>query len=64
MLALAQATKEALYARRLINEIGVTLDDNAIQLLCDNTQIIGLVIKETTILHTKLRHVDIHNHWL
>ena len=64
LLALAQATKEALYARRLIDEIGVTLDDNAVQMLCDNTQTIGLVTKETATLQTKLRHVDIHNHWL
>jgi hypothetical protein len=63
-LALAQATKEALYARWLIDEIGVTLDDNAVRMLCDNTQTIGLVTKETATLQTKLRHVDIHNHWL
>jgi hypothetical protein len=37
LLALAQATQETLYARRLIDEIGVTLDDNAVQMLCDNT---------------------------
>jgi hypothetical protein len=30
----------------------------------DNTQTISLVTKETSKLQTKLRHVDIHNHWL
>ena len=64
LLALAQATKEALFADRLVKEIGVELEDKAVQLWCDNTQTIGLVTKEVAILRTKLRHVDIHNHWL
>jgi hypothetical protein len=64
LLALAQATQEALFARRLVSEIGVTLDDDAVQLWCDNTQTIGLVTKEIATLQTKLRHVDMHNHWL
>jgi hypothetical protein len=53
-----------MYARRLISEIGVTLNDNAVQLLCDNTQTIGLVTKATTTLQTQLRHINIHNYWL
>jgi hypothetical protein len=64
LLALAQATKEALFADRLVKEIGVELDDSAVRLWCDNTQTIGLVTKEVATLQTKLRHVDIHNHWL
>ncbi|KAJ5340311.1 hypothetical protein N7541_009435 [Penicillium brevicompactum] len=31
---------------------------------CDNAQTVGLLTKETPQLSTKLRHVDIHNHWL
>lgn len=31
---------------------------------CDNTQTIRLVNDEIAKLQTKLRHVDIHNHWL
>jgi hypothetical protein len=53
-----------MFANRLVKEIGITLDDDAIQLWCDNTQTIGLVTKEIATLQTKLRHVDIHNHWL
>ena len=30
---------------------------------CDNKQTIGLITKEHSTLQTKLRHVDIHNHW-
>lgn len=33
-------------------------------ILCDNQQTVGLVSKETPKLNTKLRHVDVHQHWL
>jgi len=35
-----------------------------IKLLCDNSQTIRLLTKPTAELVTKLRHVDVHNHWL
>jgi hypothetical protein len=31
---------------------------------CDNKQTIRLVTEDVAKLQTKLRHVDIHNHWL
>ena len=31
---------------------------------CDNHQTICLVIQKIAYLQTKLRHIDIHNHWL
>lgn len=64
LLALAQATKEAMFTLRLIKEIGVSLDQEGVQLWCDNAQTIRLVTKDVATLQTKLRHVDIHNHWL
>lgn len=64
LLSLAEAAKEALYASRLLTELGVQLDQDYIQLWCDNQQTIRLVTEETAKLQTKLRHVDIHNHWL
>ena len=33
-------------------------------LYCDNAQTIGLVNKIAPLINTKLRHVDIHQHWL
>ena len=33
-------------------------------MLCDNQQTVGLVTKDMMKLTTKLRHVDINNHWL
>ncbi len=64
LLALAQAAKEAMFISRLIKEPGVTLDDQQLRIQCDNQQTIGLVTKDITTLRTKLRHVNMHNHWL
>ncbi|KAL2125978.1 hypothetical protein VTI74DRAFT_2034 [Chaetomium olivicolor] len=64
LLALAQAAKEGLFAQRLLTEMDVQLDDSLITIECDNTQTIRLVNAEVATLQTKLRHVDIHNHWL
>jgi hypothetical protein len=64
LLALAQAAKESLFVSRLLKELTVQLDDSTIQIDCDNTQTINLVTAEIATLKTKLRHVDIHNHWL
>ena len=48
----------------MIKELQIKLDDNHIQIECDNTQPIRLVTEEIAVLQTKLRHVDIRNHWL
>ncbi|OAQ57704.1 polyprotein [Purpureocillium lilacinum] len=64
LLALAQAAKESMFVSRLITELGVQLDEQRIQIFCDNQQTIKLVNKDINKLQTKLRHVDIHNHWL
>jgi hypothetical protein len=64
LLALSQATKESIFVSRLVKEIGVRLDSKTIRIQCDNQQTIKLVNKEVGPLQTKLRHVDIHDHWL
>jgi len=64
LLSLAQATKEAMFVSRLIKEIGVELDSSRLNIWCDNQQTIRLVNADIAMLQTKLRHVDIHNHWL
>jgi hypothetical protein len=64
LLSLAQAAKEAMFISRLIKELGIKLDDERIRIQCDNQQTIRLVTKDIGKLQTKLRHVDIHNHWL
>src|SRR5215469_16224762 len=64
LLSLSQGAKEGQYIKRLLDELGVSLDNQRIQIHCDNKQTIRLVTEEITRLQTKLRHVDIHNHWL
>lgn len=64
LLALAQAAKETLFVSRLLKELSIVLDDKTIHIECDNQQTIKLVTAEIALLKTKLRHVDIHNHWL
>ncbi|KID82484.1 polyprotein [Metarhizium guizhouense ARSEF 977] len=53
-----------MFVSRLLKEIGICLDSKTIQIQCDNQQIIKLVIKEVGLLQTKLRHVNIHDHWI
>ena len=48
----------------MLKELQVTLSDPIITIKCDNTQTIRLVNEDVAKLQTKLRHVDIHNHWL
>src|SRR5271157_240317 len=64
LLAFAQVAKESLYVSRLLKELAVSLEDKRIRIQCDNTQTIRLVTSEISTLQIKLRHVDIHNHWL
>ncbi|KJZ67915.1 hypothetical protein HIM_12696 [Hirsutella minnesotensis 3608] len=64
LLALSQAAKESLYVSRLIKELDVVLDRGCISIQCDNRQTIRLVTAEVATLQTKLRHIDVHNHWL
>jgi hypothetical protein len=63
LLALAQVAKEAMYLSRLIRELGLNIP-GPISIQCDNQQTIRLVNEEIARLVTKLRHVDIHNHWI
>src|SRR5208337_5238757 len=40
------------------------LDESRITIQYDNKQIIRLVNEDIATLQIKLRHIDIHNHWL
>ncbi|CCE27671.1 uncharacterized protein CPUR_01145 [Claviceps purpurea 20.1] len=53
-----------MFTVRLLKELKIQLPSDTITIDCDKTQTIGLVTKEIAKLQTKLRHVDIHNHWL
>ncbi|KAL1996476.1 hypothetical protein VTN49DRAFT_8076 [Thermomyces lanuginosus] len=64
LLALAQAAKEGIYLKRLLDALTVSLDSDRIRIEVDNTQTKKLITDEIKQLNTKLKHVDIHNHWL
>jgi hypothetical protein len=64
LLALSQVAKEAIFISRLVKELQINLPEETITIQCDNTQTIRLINEEVSRLQTKLRHVDIHNHWL
>ena len=64
LLALSNAAKEGLFLQRLIREMKLAPVPSPLLLQCDNLQTVGLVMKDDARLATKLRHVDIHNHWL
>ena len=66
LLALSHAVKEAMFTAYLLQELGIKLakETKPIPIHCDNLQTLKLITKDVNALHTRLRHVDIHNHWL
>jgi hypothetical protein len=63
LLSLSCAAKEMIWWRLFFAAVRFhTGEDEAI--LCDNQQIIRILQKDAPKLITKLRHVDIHGHWL
>jgi len=63
LLALSQTTKEAIYMSRLLVALRLEIDE-PLTIKCDNRQTICLLVEQSARLQTKLRHVDIHSHWL
>jgi hypothetical protein len=62
-LALSQTAKETIYLSRLLRALSLELNE-PLTIECDNRQTIRLLVEESMKLQTKLRHVDIHSHWL
>ena len=62
LLALSQMAKELIYLSRLLKALSLELNE-PLAIECDNRQTIRLLV-ELAKLQTKLRHVDIHSHWL
>ena len=63
LLAISQTAKETIYLSRLMKALTLLIPE-ALTIECDNAQTIRLLVDESTKLQTKLRHVDIHSHWL
>jgi hypothetical protein len=63
LLALSQAARECIYIARLFEALTLKFN-KPLEIRCDNRQTIRLLTEESAKLKTKLRHVDVHNHWL
>lgn len=63
LLALSTASREVIWWRRFFDSIRFDTQQS-IKIHCDNMQTIRLLTKEGVKLDSKLRHVDIHRHWL
>ena len=63
LLALSHICAWLFWWQRVFENLQLDLDSEA-TVWCDNLQTVGLMMKETPKLVTKLKHVDIHQHWL
>jgi hypothetical protein len=62
-LALSHTASHLYWWRRFFKYISLELNQDYL-IQCDNLQTVRLLLQETPKLVTKLRHVDIHSHWL
>ena len=62
-LAISQTAKKIIYLSRLMKSLTLHLSE-FLFIECDNMQTIWLLVAEFFKLQTKLRHVNIHSHWL
>lgn len=62
-LAISEAGKTLQWWRRLFASIGFD-PEHHLSIKCDNMQTIRILCKDDPTIQTKLRHVDIHQHWL
>ena len=63
LLALSTAASELQALNRLFKHIKLYLGIVP-TIFCDNLQTVGVVTKHEDKLFTRLRHVDVHQHWL
>lgn len=63
LIALSDCCLDFIWWLRLFRQIGLDLDSIPF-IKCDNLQTVGLINKATAKLVTKLRHVDVRQHWL
>jgi len=62
LLALSHASTQLYWWRRFFTQIKLQLDEY--KLLCDNQQTIRIVSTPAIKLATKLKHIDVHQHWM
>ena len=59
----SRAGKQLFWWKRLFDAIGFD-PEHELSIKCDNKQTIDLLTNEESRFKTKLRHIDIHHHWL
>ena len=63
LLGLSDAARSLQWSKRFISRIQFT-PDHPLSIRCDNRQTVDLLTSEQAKIDTKLRHIDIHGHWL
>jgi hypothetical protein len=63
LLALSHATKDLYWWKRLFSNLSLCFEHDFI-IHCDNQQTIRLLDTSSPKLVTKLKHIDVHNHWI
>jgi hypothetical protein len=63
LLALSHICAWLFWWRRVFEQLELDLDSES-TVHCDNLQTVRLMMKDTPKLVTKLKHIDIHQHWL
>ena len=63
LLSLSTAAVEIIWRQRFFEAIGFNLE-REFTLLCDNMQTVCLLRQDTPKLDTKLRHINVQQHWL
>jgi len=63
LVSASHAAKELIWWDRFFRQLGFN-PGHELTLYCDNAQTVDLLNKARPLLATKLRHVDIHQHWL
>ena len=63
LLAISATAKELVWWKRFFHHVGFEIHGKT-SVYCDNMQTIRLLTEDMPKLITKLRHVDIHAHWL
>ena len=63
LLAMSHLVAWLLFWARFFKNIGLSLDQELI-VQCDNAQTVRLINMDAPKLVTKLKHIDIHQHWL
>jgi hypothetical protein len=64
LLSLSHASTSLLWWQRFFKSLRLDLNSADLTINCDNQQTVRLMVKEAPRLVTKLKHVDIHHHWL